>query len=159
MRFAITHNPTLAPGQCKACGGCKTPMLDMLHTEESYGAVYYCLECIQDMVLTFTKSNIPVEKPIITPSYEDVKIKTELLKIASENVQKAYDVYYSNLNSSQFSIFDIKPVDNVVQIASDVNNVFDNVNNPSKSADGSSDVQNLGAVSANSKSKSKFPSI
>lgn len=48
-RFQITYAPQASPGQCRICGGAKLPLIDMQYSEDSYGAVYYCKDCIVEI--------------------------------------------------------------------------------------------------------------
>lgn len=48
-RFNITYAPQASPGQCRICGGAKTPLIDMQYSEDSHGAVYYCCDCIVEI--------------------------------------------------------------------------------------------------------------
>jgi hypothetical protein len=50
VSYVVVESPTAAPGSCKKCGGSsKEWFIDMGHSEEFHGAVYYCNECMDDI--------------------------------------------------------------------------------------------------------------
>jgi hypothetical protein len=53
-RFVTTTSPGALPGQCRTCGSAvKLPMVDLGYSEDYYGAVYLCIECVTEIANEF----------------------------------------------------------------------------------------------------------
>jgi hypothetical protein len=49
-RIQILERPMALPAKCIVCGGVDRPVLDFQFDIEYYGAVYFCVECLTDVV-------------------------------------------------------------------------------------------------------------
>lgn len=46
-RFQLLDKPIAAPGKCAVCGSVSRPVIDFNFNLDWYGAVYFCIECMQ----------------------------------------------------------------------------------------------------------------
>ncbi len=46
-RFQLLDKPIAAPGKCAVCGSVSKPVIDFNFNLDWYGAVYFCVECMQ----------------------------------------------------------------------------------------------------------------
>jgi hypothetical protein len=46
-RFQLLDKPAAAPGKCAVCGSVSKPVIDFNFNLDWYGAVYFCVECMQ----------------------------------------------------------------------------------------------------------------
>ena len=80
---------TNLPGQCKLCGAAdKEWYLDTGSYEQFYGAIYYCCECISEMLITTQQDSevaklglkISLLNAVIEKLHADVKERDDALK-------------------------------------------------------------------------------
>lgn len=51
-RFQLLDKPIAAPGKCAVCGSVSKPVIDFNFNLDWYGAVYFCVECMQSAART-----------------------------------------------------------------------------------------------------------
>lgn len=107
-KYSLTYSPQALPGSCRCCGSAiKMPMIDMGYSEEFYGAVYYCMDCINEIVgilgyVSPEAYNEAVEA-LTEKNVQVLNLETELLKFQTiETLLKdsGYEQSSSNVDSS-----------------------------------------------------------
>lgn len=94
MDFKVVETPQALPGVCRACGGAsKDWYLDTGHSEEYYGAVYYCNECIS-YIADLCGFLIPAKKEALDLEIEDLRkalFKERVINAGMMEVRDAFD--------------------------------------------------------------------
>lgn len=90
----IVETPTVLPGCCRVCGGASKPWyLDLGTSEEFYGAVYYCNECLAEMA-RLAGYMTPEDRQKQEARIEELTTANFELQIKLEGMVKALDGLY-----------------------------------------------------------------
>ena len=94
MDFQIVEVPQAAPAVCRACGGAsKDWYLDTGHSEEYYGAVIYCCECIA-YIADLCGFLIPAKKEALDQKIEELEqslFRERVINAGMMEVRDAFD--------------------------------------------------------------------
>jgi hypothetical protein len=175
-KYVLLDHPVALPGQCKTCGSAtKSPMVDMGYSENDYGAVYFCIDCITEIagVVGFIDSTkhhnlqqylVELEERVLDLE-RVLSFNSSLLDIIKEaGYVRADSTFTINVADSGISTTSVSSIEaeksEFLDIAnSHVENTGDAVEGDSTIVESSSD-ENLGTVrsstsSRNSSDKSK----
>lgn len=87
-RFQLYPSPVAAPGKCAICGAVNRPVVDFGMTIEFYGAVMFCIECMQsaaravDMV---SRVEVEAAEKSLAQSFATQLIERDLVAISHEH--------------------------------------------------------------------------
>ncbi len=73
-RFQLLDKPIAAPGKCAVCGSVSKPVIDFNFNLDWYGAVYFCVECMQSAAKAIGLVSIE-EYTVLAQENADVIIK------------------------------------------------------------------------------------
>lgn len=97
----LVNRPEALPGQCKGCGAAdRGPYVDTTWSEEYYGAIYFCRDCVLEMAFLYgaispeAADKIKLELAEAKQAQFDAEVKLRSLS----NVKETVDAYFSTLS-------------------------------------------------------------
>lgn len=96
----LVNRPEALPGQCKGCGAAdRGPYVDTTWSEEYYGAIYFCRDCVLEMAFLYG-AIAPEKADALKLELEEAKqtlFDTEVKLRSLSQIKEAVDAYFSTL--------------------------------------------------------------
>jgi len=87
-RFQLYPSPVAAPGKCAICGAVNRPVVDFGMTVEFYGAVLFCVECMESAARTIDmvpRRELSAAEESLAQSFATQLIERDLVAVSHDH--------------------------------------------------------------------------